>query len=680
MTYLDSLLDTLTPDSILSWAQPAVIVDPMGDVVSINAQAQVLWQQLQKKPEFWFPFLAQQRRFKYYMGEGWLVEGTPTPIPGAFLLAWKQLSEPELRLFLFQAVAKAVNSSLIFEEIFDALGEVLQTFLPFTSGTIVILDESQNTTKVVVNLDENGFATIRGDKNQFSGYDSAIHELIRTPQAQLLTQPFKPSVLLDAQAPMVLLAPLVNKGMVIGCISLSGTEYTDAHLQLVEEVSEQLAIAIENARLYWQTQAQAGREFLINQITKAIRNSLDIGQILDTTAQEVGKVLGLNRCIIHYWGGLADNLRHYQYNLPGTSAVGDLDGLAQCQQTVFLSRQSSEGQFNPFVLNDSRSYQAIQGQLDSENIKSLASFPILLDQDFVGTISLQQCDTYRAWLQEEIELLQAIAEHVSVALKQAKLFEETENQKEALEKALQELQQAQMHLVQNEKMAVLGQFVAGIAHEVNTPLGALMANNETVSHCLDQIQTEQQKFKLSALELLKVNKMAGDRIQEIVKNLRNFARLDESDLKTVDLHEGLDSTLMLLEPSLRGKIDIVREYGSLPEVACFPGLLNQVFMNLLVNAVHAIDGKGTITVKTYFDPQTDLVNVAITDTGKGIAPENLPRIFDPGFTTKGVGVGTGLGLALCFKIMDKHDGGIAVDSIVGQGTTMTVYFKAKSGP
>jgi two-component system NtrC family sensor kinase len=303
---------------------------------------------------------------------------------------------------------------------------------------------------------------------------------------------------------------------------------------------------------------------------------------------------------------------------------------------------------------------------------------------------------------------------LGVALKQAQLFLELEQQKQALEQTLEELQQAQLYLIQSEKMAVLGQFVAGIAHEVNTPLGTMLSNNATLQGCVDKLKPLSQSTRdQSALEqpadsanpqaptlsaeqlfanidsLLSLNKLAGSRIQEIVKNLRNFARLDESELKIVDVHEGIESTILLIQSSIDPRISIIRDYQpDLPRIQCYPGLLNQVFMNLLVNAAHAIqdvrpeqrepDYKPRITIETRFDRDTDRMSISIHDTGKGIPPENLAKVFDPGFTTKGAGVGTGLGLALCYRIMEKHHGRIILESEVNRGTSFLVEIPVQS--
>lgn len=649
-------------------------------MVAGNEQGKILFDSLLQPHETFQEHLKTGKPFHLILDNGMLLKGSPLEGGTEFLIEWHELSETETRLALLQAVSKSVNSSLILEEIFDSLGEVLRTFIPFDAGTIVILDESQNSTRVVVSLDARGQAEIKGDSNIFAGYDLLIDTLLHRPHSTILTAPFPKSVLVHAESRQAILVPLVSKGLVIGTIGLSGESYTQAHLNLLEEISEQLAVAVENARLYWQTQRQAGREFLINQLTKAIRQSLNIQQILETTVQEVGKVMGLSRCRIHYWAELQEDMTCFEYVLPGIEPIENTSEHTAFERELFLKRSDAQQRFNPFILNDCRGFTTGQPLLQAGDIKSLAVFPILIqEKTFVGTISLHQCDTFRAWVAEDIELLKAIAEHVAVALHQANLFQEKENQRQQLEDTLNELQQAQIQLVQSEKMAVLGQFVAGIAHEINTPLGTLIANDDTARRCLEQIDVtdESEKYRASALDLLKINHMAADRIQEIVRNLRNFARLDESDLKLADIHEGLDSTLLLIHHSIKNKITVIKQYTELPKVECFPGLLNQVFMNILVNAVHSIEAHGTITVATRYNEVTHEIEVAIGDTGKGILPEHLNRIFDPGFTTKGVGVGTGLGLALCYKIMEKHHGRILVESTVGQGTTMTVVLPAQ---
>ena len=255
-----------------------------------------------------------------------------------------------------------------------------------------------------------------------------------------------------------------------------------------------------------------------------------------------------------------------------------------------------------------------------------------------------------------------------------------------VEERTQELRQTQGRMVMQEKMASLGSLVAGVAHEINNPLGAVSSATDTSRRCIDRI-TElihssatleelqaDQRFQ-QALRFLKQNtriSLAGtERIERIVSSLRNFARLDEAELQDADLHEGLDSTLVLLHHELKNRIEVTLEYGDIPSLLCYPQELNQVFMNLLSNAIHAHDGdSGQIRIRTWADPDT--VHVSIADTGRGISAHNLGRIFDPGFTTKGVGVGTGLGLSISYRIMEKHRGDIRVESEEGKGSCFTV--------
>lgn len=254
-----------------------------------------------------------------------------------------------------------------------------------------------------------------------------------------------------------------------------------------------------------------------------------------------------------------------------------------------------------------------------------------------------------------------------------------------LEMTLKQLQETQQQLVMREKMASLGQLVAGVAHEINNPVGAVNSAADNTRRAITLLRERAARLPeaqtllndpqihkaLGALdENTAITTMASERISRIVRSLKSFARLDESDFQKAHVHECLDTTLTLLHHELKNRIEVVRNYGDLPEILCFPNELNQVFMNLFVNAVQAIRDKGQIVVSTSRD--RDSIYIKITDSGSGIQPQHLPRIFDPGFTTKGVGVGTGLGLSISYNIIKKHGGEITVDSQVGRGTTFTI--------
>jgi len=239
-----------------------------------------------------------------------------------------------------------------------------------------------------------------------------------------------------------------------------------------------------------------------------------------------------------------------------------------------------------------------------------------------------------------------------------------------------ELREKQAQLVQSAKMASLGNLVAGVAHEINSPLGAMLANWDIVLHAAtrlkDQASDNPGMLRLieSILESEQIGMAAGRRIHGIVSSLRTFARLDQAAEDDKDVHELLETTLPLIAHLLRNRIVVHREYGEIPTIRCFPDKLNQVWMNLLVNAAQAIEGPGEIRIRTYTSNSHAVV--AISDSGIGIPPENRNRIFDPGFTTKGVKVGTGLGLAIVHRIIEEHHGTIEVDSKVGGGTTFRV--------
>jgi signal transduction histidine kinase len=242
---------------------------------------------------------------------------------------------------------------------------------------------------------------------------------------------------------------------------------------------------------------------------------------------------------------------------------------------------------------------------------------------------------------------------------------------------------AKAKLVQSEKMASLGLLIAGLAHEINTPLGAIYSNSDTISRSIEKIRLLAQDESMSApdrktaetrlvdimMEVCRNTSVAAERLMSIVGSLKNFARLDEAELKKADLHEGLESTLTIVQHEFKNRIQVEKQYGDIPLVECHPNTLNQVFMNLLVNASQAIPEKGTITIKT--SRKGEFVRIAISDTGVGIPAENLSKVFDPGFTTKGVGVGTGLGLSICYKIIQEHNGRIDVESD-DRGTTFTI--------
>jgi len=271
---------------------------------------------------------------------------------------------------------------------------------------------------------------------------------------------------------------------------------------------------------------------------------------------------------------------------------------------------------------------------------------------------------------------------------------------------VKELESAQRQLLQTEKMASIGQLAAGVAHEINNPVGyinsnigsldqyikdlfrllevyesaeALLGDDEVVQKIASLKQEVDVDFlKQDVLDLIRESNEGVSRVKKIVQDLKDFSHVDAAEWSVVDIHKGIDSTLNIVNNEIKYKADVVKEYGDLPLVECMPSQLNQVFMNLLVNASHAIETQGVITIRSG-TADDGWVWVEVVDDGKGMSDDELKRIFDPFFTTKPVGEGTGLGLSLSFGIVKKHGGRIEVESEVGKGTTFRVCLPQQQG-
>ena len=274
-----------------------------------------------------------------------------------------------------------------------------------------------------------------------------------------------------------------------------------------------------------------------------------------------------------------------------------------------------------------------------------------------------------------------------------------EERNNELENAYAELKQTQSQILQQEKMASVGQLAAGVAHEINNPVGFVTSNIGTLSKYVDRLQEYinaqakvletvenfvetgelkelNERLKIDfvledAKDLINESLEGTERVKKIVMNLKNFSRVDQSDYSKIDINDCMESTLNIVWNELKYKTTVNKDYGELPLTYCYPQQLNQVFMNLLVNAAQAIEESGEITIKTW--ARDSSIFVTITDTGCGIPKENLGRLFEPFFTTKEVGKGTGLGLSIAYDIVtEKHKGGITVASEPGKGTTFTI--------
>jgi signal transduction histidine kinase len=245
---------------------------------------------------------------------------------------------------------------------------------------------------------------------------------------------------------------------------------------------------------------------------------------------------------------------------------------------------------------------------------------------------------------------------------------------------------ADQNLSELYKLAAIGRLLASVVHEINTPIGSITSNNEVMRRAIEALGRQlaglpevpaKVKELLDMLQsLVAVDKIACDRIASVVRSLRSVSRSDAGEPRSVDIHLGLLDNLQLAATGFKNRVQVITEFGALPDVECFPQALGQVFLNLLVNAGHAIPGEGTITIRTF--AEGDMVRVSISDTGVGIPDEIKPYIFTPGFTTKPVGVGMGLGLKIAREIVvDLHGGSLDFESRPGEGTTFHVRIPVK---
>ncbi|MGB3513664.1 MAG: PAS domain S-box protein [Microcoleaceae cyanobacterium] len=468
----------------------------------------------------------------------------------------------------------------------------------------------------------------------------------------------------------------------------------------------------ELKRAEQQLREQAGREQLFNQIINQIRTSLDIETILDTTLNRVRELMQTDRCLFLWYCADAEQPYWYSTNVSQLPGLPDIPWKYPTSVLGSIGRKALDLEVIKVVETDLETNQTFKKLLKSIQIQSLLFIPFQKTSGQIGALVCSNHTRSRHWSDTEISLLQAVVKQLDIALTQAELYNQSRTKTAELEVTLKRLKRTQAQMIQYEKMSSLGQLVAGVAHEINNPVSFIYGNlshakeyTQDLFNLIELYQTHypnphpeiQEEIEVMDLEFMQedlpklLNSMTvgANRIEHIVTSLRTFSRLDEAEQKEANIHEGIDSTLTILYSRIHRRnnfpaIEVVKSYANLPKVECYPGQLNQVFINIISNAIDAIQEKDAKRTKEQIELEpsrieistkiiSKFVQICIRDNGAGIPPKIKEHLFDPFFTTKAIGKGTGLGLSISYEIVvEKHGGSLKCNSKLGKGAKFLI--------